>query len=45
MDQLCPNGGNVVDIRNRIHVIRGAQVMLDRDLATLYQVEVKQLNR
>lgn len=39
------DGENVVDIRNRIHVIRGAQVMLDRDLAALYQVEVKQLNR
>ena len=39
------DGGNVVDIRNRIHVIRGVQVMLDRDLAALYQVEVKQLNR
>ncbi|MDO9536884.1 MAG: ORF6N domain-containing protein [Thermoplasmata archaeon] len=27
------------DIRNRIHTIRGVQVMLDRDLAELYEVK------
>ena len=32
-------------IRSRIFTIRGVQVMLDRDLAALYGVEVKQLNR
>ena len=32
-------------IRARIFTIRGVQVMLDRDLAALYGVEVKQLNR
>ena len=32
-------------IRSRIFTIRGAQVMLDRDLAELYGVEVGQLNR
>ena len=32
-------------IRSRIFSIRGFQVMLDRDLAELYRVEVKQLNR
>ncbi|MDD5673011.1 MAG: ORF6N domain-containing protein [Chitinivibrionales bacterium] len=32
-------------IRNRIHFIRGLQVMFDSDLADLYQVEVKDLNR
>ena len=32
-------------IRARILTIRGVQVMLDRDLAELYGVEVKQLNR
>ena len=31
-------------ITNRIFTIRGEQVMLDRDLAELYQVEVKRLN-
>ena len=32
-------------IKNYIYVIRGQQVMLDRDLARLYQVETSQMNR
>lgn len=32
-------------IEERIFTIRGKQVMLDRDLAQLYGVETKQLNR
>jgi len=32
-------------IQNRIHTIRGLQVMMDSDLAELYQVEVKVLNQ
>ena len=32
-------------IQNLIYVIRGQQVMLDSDLAILYQVETKALNR
>ncbi len=32
-------------IQNRIYNIRGQQVMLDRDLADLYQVETKVLNQ
>ena len=32
-------------IKSRIFMVRGVQVMLDRDLAILYGVEVKQLNR
>ena len=32
-------------IQNMIHEIRGQKVMLDSDLARLYQVEVKTLNR
>ena len=32
-------------IRSKIHVIRGQQVMLDRDLAELYLVETKVLNQ
>ena len=32
-------------IRSKIHVIRGLQVMLDRDLAVLYLVETKVLNQ
>lgn len=33
------------DIENLIYVIRGTQVMLDRDLAMLYGVETKVLNQ
>ena len=33
------------NIEDKIITIRGQQVMLDRDLARLYQVETKQLNR
>lgn len=33
------------DIRNRIYTIRGVQVMLDADLAELYQVNTKALNQ
>lgn len=33
------------DIRHRIYTIRGVQVMLDSDLARLYQVERKALNQ
>lgn len=33
------------DIQNRIYTIRGVQVMLDNDLAKLYKVETKYLNR
>ncbi|MBU1659147.1 ORF6N domain-containing protein [bacterium] len=29
----------------KIHTIRGIQVMLDRDLAELYQVETKHINQ
>ncbi|MBP3594442.1 MAG: ORF6N domain-containing protein [Lachnospiraceae bacterium] len=32
-------------IKNLIYVIRGQQVMLDSDLAALYQVETGALNR
>jgi len=34
-----------VDIRSLIYVVRGQQVMIDSDLAMLYQVETKALNR
>lgn len=36
---------SVETIKTKIHDIRGQRVMLDRDLAELYQVETKQLNR
>ena len=32
-------------IQNKIYTVRTMQVMLDSDLAELYQVETKQLNR
>ena len=50
--EIAPSRAAVADvqsveasIRARIFTIRGVQVMLDRDLAALYGVEVKQLNR
>ena len=36
---------DAAEIRNRIYTIRGKQVMLDSDLAELYQVETKNLNK
>lgn len=36
---------NETTIKNLIYVIRGQQVMLDKDLAFLYQVETGALNR
>ena len=36
---------SIEDIRNLIHTIRGVQVILDSDLARLYQVETGALNR
>ena len=32
-------------IQNKIYTIRGIQVMLDNELAKMYQVETKQLNK
>ena len=43
MNQIVEN--NVVKIENIIYEIRGKQVMLDRDLAKLYQVETRLLNQ
>ena len=36
---------NTQNLQNKIYTVRGMQVMLDSDLASLYQVETKQLNR
>jgi len=33
------------DIKNKIHTIRGKQIMLDRDLAELYEVETRALKQ
>ena len=35
----------VMHIKNLIYTIRGHKVMLDSDLAMLYEVETKHLNR
>lgn len=35
---------NKQEINNKIHLIRGFQVMIDTDLAELYHVETKRLN-
>ena len=46
MNDLTVSDTMIADsIRSRILTIRGVQVMLDRDLAELYGVEVGQLNR
>ncbi len=34
----------IQSVQNRIYEIRGERVMLDRDLAALYEVETKALN-
>ena len=34
---------NNQNIQNKIYTIRGVQVMLDNDLAYMYEVETKQL--
>jgi hypothetical protein len=36
---------HMIEIKNQIHIIRDQKVMLDRDLAQLYGVEVKALNQ
>ena len=35
----------IKSIQNRIYEIRGERVMLDRDLAVLYEIDVKVLNQ
>ena len=40
-EHITPN----VSIENKIYIIRGHKVMLDEDLAELYEVEVKRLKR
>lgn len=41
-NSISPSQNN---IKSKIYTIRNQQVMLDSDLATLYQVETKQLNK
>lgn len=42
---LIPAVMNETDLRSLVYVIRGQQVMLDSDLAALYQVETKVFNQ
>ena len=45
-NEVAIKGVNDIDvIKNRIYEVRGMRVMLDRDLAELYEVEVKYLKR
>lgn len=44
LDANCDQLPEVIDIQPMIRVIRGQQVMLDRDLSLLYGVETKRLN-
>ena len=47
--ESCDNPNEIVlsqyDIEKLIVTVRGEQVLIDRDLAFIYQVEVKQMNR
>lgn len=46
--KIIPNDvqtGNIENVKNVIYEIRGQKVMLDSDLADLYEVEVAQLKR
>lgn len=45
-NEVVIKGRNDIDvIKNRIYNVRGQRVMLDRDLAELYNVETKVLNQ
>ncbi|MBD5290206.1 MAG: ORF6N domain-containing protein [Bacteroides sp.] len=39
------SNSGIIPIENLIHIIRGKQVMLDSDLASLYGIETKYLKR
>ena len=45
MDEGQLMGTTERDIRSFIYLVRGQQVMLDSDLAMLYQVETRVLNQ
>ena len=44
-NSVIPIKANNTDIRSLVYLIRGQQVMLDSDLAALYQVETKNFNK
>ena len=43
--EIVPIVTEIKDIERLVYVIRGKQVMLDSDLAMIYQVETKNLNK
>lgn len=45
MNEAAITASNDAQIRDMIYTVRGQQVMLDSDLAELYEVETKALNR
>ena len=44
-DNLAPNPLMELDVEKMIRVVRGKQVLLDRDIATLYGVETRVINQ
>ncbi len=44
-NEIVPVITEIKDIGDLVYVIRGKQVMIDSDLAMLYQVETKNLNK
>ncbi|WP_298768112.1 ORF6N domain-containing protein [uncultured Fibrobacter sp.] len=44
-DNLAPNPLMELDVEKMIRVVRGKQVLLDRDIATLYGVETRAINQ
>ena len=44
-DKVVIESTSLTDIQARIYLVRGVQVMIDRDLAILYQVATKALNQ
>lgn len=44
VEEIVPITANTQEIKSLIYFVRGQQVMLDSDLAMLYQVETKVFN-
>ena len=44
-DDIAPNPLMKLDVEKMIRVVRGKQVLLDRDIATLYGVETRAINQ
>jgi ORF6N domain len=44
-DQIMSSHRKIANLQGAIHLIRGQRVMLDSDLATIYQVTTKRLNQ